>query len=68
MKKITVTEAHVNDSNKIIIFSNLIVIKTEHHLQILINHQWDHCTVKVCGIKLQAYFLNSMINIKLYQF
>lgn len=67
MKKITVTEAHVNDSKKLIIFSNLIVIKTEHHLQIL-NHQWDHCTVKVCGIKLQAYFLNSMINIKLYQF
>lgn len=37
MKKITVTEARVNDSNKIIIFSNLILTKTEQHLQILIN-------------------------------
>jgi len=63
MKKNTVTKAHVNDSKKT--FSDLILIKNEHHLQILINCQWDHCTVEVRSIKLQAYFLNSMINIKL---
>lgn len=50
----------MNDSNKII-FSNVILIKIEYHLQILINHQWDHCYVIACSIKLQTYFLNTMI-------
>lgn len=42
-------ESHVNYFNEIIMFSNLILIKTEHRLQILISCQWDHCTVKVCN-------------------
>lgn len=33
----------------IIIFSILILIKTEHHLHSLINCQWDHCAIKVCN-------------------